>query len=316
MYKVSIERDSVSPAGDRLTTFIITYPRVVLAEAVTHRRNQDGVWGESSVFERAMTQDVSKSSASSRAIPLAKMIDAVKDDPYTPDFTANRKGMQGDPLDADRAEKARHVWRQALLYMTQCADVLQELGVHKQDANRLLEPFAWVTQVVTSSRWDNFFALRCHGAAHPALRKVARMMFLARRNSSPTLLRFGQWHLPFVPPEQAMELDYKPVPGESLVNAPDLIKFSAARCAWVSYCNHEQDGSIEKMLNTFNLLVGSVPRHAGPTEHQATPMHPYMERVRRFQSNLTGWLQARKLLDDEEVTRYEPTEAEIDAWGE
>jgi len=95
------------------------------------------------------------------------------------------------------------------------------IGIHKQHANRLLEPWMWVTQVVTSSRWDNFFALRCHKAAHPAFQKIARMMFLARRKSTPQVLDYCQWHLPFVPIKEQMAFEWVPQVG---MNVPDLLK--------------------------------------------------------------------------------------------
>jgi len=38
---------------------------------------------------------------------------------------------------------------------------LIEAGVHKQNANRLLAPFAWTTCILTGTEWENFFELRC-----------------------------------------------------------------------------------------------------------------------------------------------------------
>jgi hypothetical protein len=36
-YECRIEKDSVSHSGFRLTTFVVTFPRIVLAEFNTHR---------------------------------------------------------------------------------------------------------------------------------------------------------------------------------------------------------------------------------------------------------------------------------------
>ena len=52
--KAVIAADSINVKGKRITTFIVTMPRIVLAELNTHR-----------VFSR--------NSASSRAIPFTKM---------------------------------------------------------------------------------------------------------------------------------------------------------------------------------------------------------------------------------------------------
>jgi thymidylate synthase ThyX len=319
-YSCRIERDSLSPSGDRLVSFLITYPRIVLAEAVTHRLTFDGWNDDVSLCERSFTRDISKNSASSRAIPFERMLAKVRDDPFTPFWTANRKGMQGDPLAADKEGLADEVWRYAREDALKRAGQLHALGVHKQAVNRLLEPFAWVTQLATSSRWDNFFALRCHGDADPHLRRIARMMYLEYHKSVPQKLRHGQWHLPFVDPESSLDFHWVPdtetVRRGGKVGIPDLIKFSAARCAWLSYESHDKDGSPEAMIRTFDRLLGSVPVHASPLEHQATPFDDQSVFIGPcFISNLAGWLQARKLLPGEAVTKYEPSQEEVDSWG-
>ena len=53
------------------------------------------------------------------------------------------------------------------------AQSLAELGIHKQHVNRLLEPFAWVEEVVTATEWQNFFSLRTDGNADPAIQAIA-----------------------------------------------------------------------------------------------------------------------------------------------
>lgn len=318
-YQCRVERDSVSPAGVRLTSFVIQFPRVVLAETVTHRLDSD-TWGDCEVSwcERTTTKDISKNSASSRAIPFEKMVERIKAAPYVPQWSINQKGMQGNLWSDDVViADATAFWLEARDHCVEAAESLSRLGIHKQDCNRLLEPWAWITQIVTSSRWDNFFALRCHHAAHPAFRTIARMMYLARRKSTPTPLAYGQWHLPFVPPEEQAAFRYRPE--QKTRDLPDLIKFSAARCAWLSYENHDRDGTPEQMLRTFDRLVAEVPVHASPAEHQATPTGAeVLHGNGRFSwmiSNLTGWIQARKLLPHEEAGEYSPAEDEIASWG-
>ena len=45
MYSCRIERHSISAhTGTELLTYVITFPRIVLAETVTHRMNSD-TWG-------------------------------------------------------------------------------------------------------------------------------------------------------------------------------------------------------------------------------------------------------------------------------
>lgn len=322
-YHCRVECDSLNPVTqDRLTTFVIRYPRVCLAEVLTHRRNSE-TWGDDVVFcERSAPRDQSKSSASSRAIPFERMVQQVKDDPFMPAWTLQQKGMQGAVLsDQEVIKQANIKWENHLLSAIYTARELHSLGIHKQECNRLLEPWAWVTQVVTSSRWDNFFGLRCHEKAFPPFRHIARMMYLHRRKSDPTPLRVGQWHLPFVAKEERSafnwipELDFFAIPdGEARM--PYLIQASAARCAWVSYENHDRDASVEAHLRTYKSLFAEVPVHGGPVEHQGTPMHPaWQAAFPRLRSNLVGFLQARKLIKHEEITNYSPPEEEIRSWG-
>ncbi len=318
MYQVRVERDSISPEGYRLTSFVITFPRMVLAEVVTHRVNKDTWGGEYSWCERTTDESISKNSASSRAIPFERMLDKVMNDPYMPKWTLNQKGMQGvDTNDPEIIESANDCWLRTRDYCIEAAKMLVALGIHKQDANRLLENWVWVTQIVTSSRWDNFFALRCHNAAHPAFRHVARMMFLARRKSIPNHLMHGEWHLPFVDMPTQNEFSWKPSfddldNGLDAESMPDPIKFSAARCGWVSYENHDRDGTPEAMKRTFSRFSAEPPIHASPVEHQATPHITFSSR--HCGSNLTGWLQARKLIKMEQVKVYDPPQSEIDGW--
>lgn len=320
MYRVKVERDSVTPNGKPLTSFVIRFPRIVLAEAVTHRRNSDSWTDEISCCERTTTQDISKNSASSRAIPFNKMMEVTTRNPYVPRFTANQRGMQGPYVEDEVQQKAEIIWQAALRDASAYAFAMSSLGVHKQDCNRLLEPWAWVEQIVTSSHWDNFFALRCDDAAHPAIRQVARMMYLARQRSQPVQLDYGQWHLPFVPLEAALDVRWQPsFRGEInswLVGMPDQIRHSAARCAWVSTMNAARESTQEAMERTWKTLVESRPVHASVSEHQATPLPGYLDNtLNHLQGNLNGWIQLRKLLPFERVDRYEPTAAEISSWN-
>src|SRR5688500_18455402 len=74
--KAKVLLDSLAPNNVRLTTFELTYPRIVHSEFMTHRT-------------------FSRNSASSRAIPLKKMIERVKNNPFFPlHWGKNEKGMQ------------------------------------------------------------------------------------------------------------------------------------------------------------------------------------------------------------------------------
>lgn len=279
--------DSLSPHKVRLTTMEVVMPRIVLAEFNTHRM-------------------LSKSSASSRAIPIEKMLQRVEHDPYIPEqWDRNGAGMQGHgAIEGDEAIDCDDAWLFARDKAIDGAKELLRLNVHKQWANRLLEPFMWHTVIVTATEWSNFFHLRCHPAAHPAIRNTAEAMREAMAASTPTKLEFGEWHLPLVDERDAD------------VRRADKVKLSVARCARVSYLTHEgiRDPQADISLLDDKLLgLG----HMAPLEHSARPMHAHdvadsLSKLRavgydrtqinpaeHFSGNFRGWVQYRKTIAGE-----------------
>lgn len=340
MYRAKVLKHSVSPEGQEVCTFQIELPRQVLAEVITHRKNSDS-WGDS-LCSRTTTPEVSKNSASSRAIPLSRMIEKVLTDPYVPErFGANQAGMQASAfLEGADHELAVRAWLlardfavvQAMamlswddrknlhdLHGTALKEVHRcmqmpiyadqpSVSVHKQDVNRLLEPWGWVLQVVTATDWDNFFALRCDEMAAPAFRKIARIMYVLKTRSSPEQLDYGEWHLPYVDaPVWSVR--------SGLSSWAELCDLSAARCAWTSYWPPEGgDADREKVARTLAKLAG-VPLHASPYEHQATPMRTGEVSLEHLRSNLRGWVQLRKLIPGEFCKIYLPTMTTVASWG-
>src|ERR1700761_6199615 len=153
--------DSRSPSGARLTTFEVRYPRFIHSEMMTHRM-------------------FSRNAASSRAIPIKKMIAAVRDEPALPVYWGrNQTGMSArEEIPPEIAELARAQWQSALEDALRHAERLAEkdIDLHKQLVNRLLEPFAWITVIITASDWANFFTQRCHEDAQPEIKRIADMM--------------------------------------------------------------------------------------------------------------------------------------------
>ena len=275
--------DSISPQGKRITTLQLRYPRFIHAEFMTHR-----------VFSR--------NASSSRAIPVERMIADVMEDPAMPvHWGKNQKGMQADEeFDVSVAIGLRAHWLQARDNAVQSAKEMMQLGLHKQVANRILEPFSHINTLVTATQYKNFFDLRCHKDAQPEIKVLADLMYEEMYKSGPVLLQPGGWHLPYV---QHGHDDKDP----SLDQATK-IKLSVARCARVSYLT--QDGkmpSIEADLALYDRLVGSTPLHASPAEHQATPDHLIGTTLRRYehelwanpreQGNFVGWRQYRRTLE-------------------
>lgn len=234
--------DSISPiTHDRATTLEVRCHRFVLAEFNTHR-----------VFSR--------NSASSRAIPVKKMLERVSNETAVPmSWPAEQRGMQGGEAVAEEvATLAKHSWLRSLREAVSGAERLVELGVHKSVANRLIEPFAMHTIVVTATAWENFFAQRCSPLAQPEIRAVAEKMREVREASIPDDLDEGEWHLPYV---DLAEVDSLRV----------AVRVSAARCARVSYLTQDGVRSVEADLELYERLVSARPAHWSPLEHVATP---------------------------------------------
>lgn len=233
----------------------------------------------------------SKSSASSRARPSKKVIADVRANPFIPEeWGANRPGMQATEMLGEVEQRiARGVWVQSLNRALVTANELAELGVHKQLVNRVLEPYMWHTSLITGTEWSNFFALRDHEDAQPEMRETARAMKAAYNNSTPEFKEVGEFHVPYTSDDEEFETLWQ----RALA--------SAARCARVSYLNH--DGSkpdIEKDLTLFDKLRKSG--HMSPMEHVAIANYGVKTglQARSLESNLKGWTQLRKMYPNED----------------
>jgi len=283
--------DSISLDGARLTTLELVYHRYIHAEFKTHRVLSSDSENECYVIEQsaAFMDDkmLSRNASSSRAIPTHKLIEQVRNNPMMPvHWGANQSGMQArEELSGFSKESAIQNWKNAAIFAADSAEAMLSNGLHKQIANRVLEPFLPIHVIVTATEWDNFFSLRIHHDAQPEINELATKMRAAMDNSTPKLLKTAyDWHLPYVTSEER----------KSAHDIKTLAKISAARCARVSYLTHDgENPSIEKDLALYERLVGSKPIHASPVEHQAYPLSNKDEWCRNFR----GWKQFRSLID-------------------
>lgn len=246
-FAVKILADSITAFGERLTTFEATFPRIVLAEVNTHRM-------------------LSKSSASSRAIPVSTKIAQVVKDPFVPAvFVKNQKGMQGAAgLDDGDAALAEHWWRRGAAESVVVAEGLAASGLHKALANRVVEPYAWHTAILSGTDWPNFWHLRVNPDAQGEFRSAAEMMLACYEQSVPRPLNDCEWHLPLVSAEERIESEQT---GSGIAR---LAKISVARCARVSYLTHAGVRDQEEDLTLYARLASAG--HLSPLEHVARPM--------------------------------------------
>lgn len=264
-YEAQVLLDSLAHNGkSRLTTFKLVYPRFIHAEMLTHR-----------VFSR--------NTSSSRAIPYSKLRQQVLDTPAKPLFWGrNQKGMVAEERMTVEQERAgEEAWLMARNAAVRQADQLNELGLHKQHVNRLLEPFLWVTVICSATTFENFFKLRRAPDAQPEIRFIADLMFDAYSASRPTELRAREWHLPFIlePERSALDLEL-------------CRQVSVARCARVSYLNFEGVRDLRTDQDLYERLAKSG--HWSPFEHVAQ-----VAETRYIRSgNFVGFRQFRELREN------------------
>lgn len=316
MIKATIIADSVSAhTNQRITTFELEYPRFIHAELMTHRQ-------------------FSRNSASSRAIPIDKMIEQVNDDPAVPLYWGlNQSGMQAKDEEADES-LCIGVWLDARNKAIESARALQALGLHKQIVNRVLEPFQMMKVLVTATTYDNFFNLRCHKDAQPEIKHLADLMYQAMQDSVPEVLHAGEWHTPYVHHERGdsgtlkyfvytTDMSDTETDGyqyKQYLSLVEVIKVSSSCSAQISYCKN--DTSIEKALAIYDKLINSSPVHASAFEHCATPIDDSTDEqvstdagITHFSvykgdgfipcsGNFTNWIQYRQLIPNHDCKQY------------
>lgn len=290
----TIIADSINECGNRLTSFVLVFPRIVLAEFNTHRM-------------------LSRNSSSSRAVPFETMLKRVETDPFIPiKWMRDHKGMQGSEYFDGYADvyQLKEAWLKSKDSAVAQAKQLSELGLTKQIVNRLLEPFMWHTVIATATEWENFFALRAHPAAEIHIAKLAEVMLEAYNTSTPKLLKAGEWHIPFgknidedklgnylTKNDINFEWDQ---PGEREILNAAKIKIATARCARVSYINYEGKDDYAADVKLFDTL--SSLGHWSPFEHcaRAQGNDEYnLPHGKKREGNFKGWTQLRKLFEGE-----------------
>ena len=315
--------------GKEIITYELEYHRFIHSELMTHRT-------------------FSRNAASSRAIPVSKMIDLTTAIPIY--WGKNKSGMQANEecnnevsLDWDYFNDIavegtpEDAWIEAssnAIYKARCFD---EAGYHKQIVNRLLEPFQMIKVVVTATEWDNFFWLRFHKAAQPEIQELARCMLVAKKYSVAEVLQVGEWHTPYVDhwrDEDGLKYILEDEDGQGFFcNTQGALKVSASCCAQVSY--RKTDDSLEKADKVWQMLTTDERIHSSPTEHQATPIkkmdnscgmdldawsipegvtHVDVKHGNLWSNNFCGWIQHRALIANNNCTSFD-YDQEIDEEG-
>jgi hypothetical protein len=313
-YHVRILADSIAPNGVRLTTMEWTYPRPIHSELLTHRA-------------------ASRNAASSRAIPAKKLRNMVITEPFVPlEWLREQPGMVGGPaLIGNDALVADAIWLDARDYMVKAAEDLSALGIHKSIPNRLIEPFMWITVLITATDWNNLWHLRVAKDAEQHFQHIARWAkeIYDHPLNPPQHIDPNDpcpWHLPLISWDDREdwsrgERTCAECKGEGVIDlcdegnsdawscrtcngtgtvtftTMDLVKVSVGRCARVSYLTHDGRRDLGEDIVLHDRLLKD--RHMSPFEHVATP-NPYPIKS-SHSGNFRGWEQYRKTFVDEYV---------------
>lgn len=188
-------------------------------------------------------------------------------------------------------------------YNLRKCDELADLGLHKSIVNRYVEPWMWITTLITATDWKNFFRLRVHPAAERHFYKIASMIKDVIDASTPTLLHYGDWHTPYIREDDNVHiLKYATDNKWDLTSVTKYI--STGRCARLSYLTQDGRRDISEDIRLCQQLIN--PRsanldddviHASPLEHVNTPLRNPKERSGPFR----GWFQFRKEFANENV---------------
>jgi thymidylate synthase ThyX len=217
----------------RVTCLRVTYPRIVHAEFMRHRCG-------------------SYCSASSRAIPLDRMISQFGG--FIPDkWRLHQSGMQPNEaheFSKEQLDEIEILYEELRLKSINTATRLHQIGVSKEQVNRLIEPYSYITHLVqmTSAGFKSFFDLRLPTTAQYEIRGIAKAMWASLEDSVPEQRKC---HIPFY------NGDY--------TNLEVSMKASSARCARTSFYNHEgKEPSLEEDLSLATRLL--TDKHMSPFE--------------------------------------------------
>jgi thymidylate synthase ThyX len=297
MFKPSAEvlNYVITPTGEKLISFKLTMHRWVLSEFNTHR-------------------SFSRNSASSRAVPIEKMIQLAETANVCPvEWGKNCPGMSNKEIISEQSILAsvQNEWELARHNAIESARRLNNLNVHKQIVNRILEPFLPHVVIATmdTKSLEHFLFLRNNANAQPEIRALAIEIENEYRKSIPKKLKPFSIYSPFgihnwknlnlvaVPYEEAGVYENKFMYSQPIYR-------DVARCARISYLKHEESEDESKDEALFWKLFKN--KHLSPFEHLAlydpdknfSRYYGYFEDHDLYKSNFPDcFIQLRKLVE-------------------
>ena len=219
----------------RLLTFVCDYPRFIHPQVMSYGM-------------------LRKSTSSSRAIPVKRQLELVSDDPFIPAaLSKNQPGMGAE------AKLSREVYESAVRHIHDLYELakntarwLELMGVHKQHANRYLEPWLMTRCTITGAveAWQHLLAQRAGPSAHvdvqPEMHELACRIRDAMIASQPVERR---WHVPYCQDRQPTF---------------DDVLYAIGRAARDSYRREDVSDDFKAKLASL-----AADGHLGPFEHVA-----------------------------------------------
>ncbi|MCS7317213.1 MAG: FAD-dependent thymidylate synthase [Candidatus Dojkabacteria bacterium] len=256
-------------SNTRMISFLVDFPTVLLAELRTHR-----ILTQGSLYEHFELLDFNLSANSARAIPHNKYLEKVLQNPFVPIWTKQQRGMSGGRH--ENQNTLTTIWIEALEVIKKQYEQLVSNDAHKQNANRLLAPFAYTTCIISGTEWDNFWNLRISENAQPEFKEIASMLKTLYDNAN---WKVAKYHIPFEEIIDKLYLEqirsYVSTTSTTKDIEPEIteikMRISASMCAKLSYNTQYKEDSLEKHLERSNMLISH--KHWEPFSHQAIAMN-------------------------------------------
>lgn len=267
MYEAKVLADSIC-GENRITTIVCTFPEIVHKQFLKHRM-------------------LSINTRSHRALPTSKVKESSN---FVPNiWTKNGKGMvASETVEGWQGSWCSDIWTAAKNDIIKRVEQLEHMEIHKEKANRLLEPFSWCTMIITGTFWlgdttpikklKGFFDLRLPHDAQDEIRQTAGIVKEVFDASNPVILTPGSWHFSFITDE------------EKDLTLLQKIKLNCARAARVSYLSHDGKRDLDRDYDLYDRLVND--EHMSALEHCAQAVGD-----NKYYANLKGWKSWRYKLE-------------------
>ena len=313
MIKAEVVANSLSLQGDKLFSVLCTFPRIILAEVNTHRMLSKNTSSSRAIPFNKMVEAIK----TNPFIPIAfqKEHKGMQGNEYITDLldlrVANREwkdAMNYAILSAKRVSNAGitkqlanrllepFMWTTMLItgseegwenfFKLRCpsyrvggkGDIVSSTNTYKSKKDAIKDyPGSADEPDINWMLWNE-------GQAEIHMMQLAEYIWDAVNESTPKLLKPGEWHIPFEdkinlidlfnnPPENPCNVSYTTYDGI----APIPVKISVAMAARTSYTvvGEEKSVDYEALLNLHNRLLTQDPPHSSPLEHCAKAMHDW-----------------------------------------